>query len=191
MTKQMHTDLQWLAFCYAAGELSASQVEEFEERLAHDQQAREAVAQVVVLWDAAQVVRVVAPAPMPAPVAEPGVSGVARRRRWEVAAGWAAVALAVACAVLAVQWRDDTEMQLADAGRLVDLWAHEEFASEMLPASLAHLPTEAVLGDTFDAVERPHDDEAVFAVPDWMLAAVSVETGGTAADAPALREEEN
>jgi hypothetical protein len=42
-------DLDWLAFCYAAGELTADDAEQFEARLADDQAAREALARAVEL----------------------------------------------------------------------------------------------------------------------------------------------
>ncbi len=42
-------DLDWLAFCYAAGELENTQCEQFEARLADDQAAREALARAVEL----------------------------------------------------------------------------------------------------------------------------------------------
>jgi hypothetical protein len=41
--------LDWLAFCYAAGELDASEAEAFESRLAEEQSAREALARAVEL----------------------------------------------------------------------------------------------------------------------------------------------
>ncbi len=43
------TDLDWLAFCYAAGELDAPAAEQFEACLASDQPAREALARAVEL----------------------------------------------------------------------------------------------------------------------------------------------
>jgi anti-sigma-K factor RskA len=42
-------DLDWMAFQYVSGELNATEVEAFEERLASDQDAREAVAGAVQL----------------------------------------------------------------------------------------------------------------------------------------------
>jgi len=42
-------DLDWLAFCYAAGELENTDRDEFEARLADDQAAREALARAVEL----------------------------------------------------------------------------------------------------------------------------------------------
>jgi hypothetical protein len=50
MTTPNHTsDLDWLAFCYAAGELDAPAAEQFEAHLATDQLAREALARAVEL----------------------------------------------------------------------------------------------------------------------------------------------
>src|SRR5687768_11526353 len=43
------SELDWLAFCYAAGELDAAEAEAFEARLAEDQSAREALARAVEL----------------------------------------------------------------------------------------------------------------------------------------------
>src|SRR5882724_11426732 len=44
-----NNDLDWLAFCYAAGELESAEAEQFESRLADDQPAREALARAVEL----------------------------------------------------------------------------------------------------------------------------------------------
>jgi hypothetical protein len=49
MTTDYIHDLDWLAFCYAAGELDAGDAELFEARLADDQAAREALARAVEL----------------------------------------------------------------------------------------------------------------------------------------------
>src|SRR5689334_18762975 len=42
-------ELDWLAFCYAAGELNAAEAEAFESRLSDEQPAREALARAVEL----------------------------------------------------------------------------------------------------------------------------------------------
>jgi len=47
MTTDNHNDLDWLAFSYAAGELTPPEAEQFELRLADDQEAREALARAV------------------------------------------------------------------------------------------------------------------------------------------------
>src|SRR5262245_54743822 len=49
MTTDHTNDLDWLAFCYAAGDLDPADVELFEARLADDQAAREALARAVEL----------------------------------------------------------------------------------------------------------------------------------------------
>src|SRR5437764_4396286 len=49
MTTDHSNDLDWLAFCYAAGELGSAEAEFFEARLADDQAAREALARAVEL----------------------------------------------------------------------------------------------------------------------------------------------
>ena len=49
MTNDIKNDLDWLAFCYAAGELDVAAAEQFESRLATDQAAREALARAVEL----------------------------------------------------------------------------------------------------------------------------------------------
>jgi hypothetical protein len=49
-------ELDWLAFCFVAGEMDDRQRAEFEHRLADDQGAREAVARAVELCQAAAVV---------------------------------------------------------------------------------------------------------------------------------------
>lgn len=49
MTTDNNNDLDWLAFSYAAGELTPTEAEQFELRLADDQPAREALARAVEL----------------------------------------------------------------------------------------------------------------------------------------------
>jgi hypothetical protein len=49
MTTDNMNDLDWLAFSYAAGELTPTEAEQFELRLADDQTAREALARAVEL----------------------------------------------------------------------------------------------------------------------------------------------
>src|SRR5436309_2063668 len=49
MTTDHNDDLDWLAFCYAAGELDSAEAELFEARLVDDQAACEALASAVEL----------------------------------------------------------------------------------------------------------------------------------------------
>jgi len=50
--RECQNELDWLAFCYAADELSPAEAEQFEARLADDQAAREALARAVELTHA-------------------------------------------------------------------------------------------------------------------------------------------
>jgi len=49
MKQNCPNELDWLAFCYAAGEFDAAEAEAFEARLAEEQPAREALARAVEL----------------------------------------------------------------------------------------------------------------------------------------------
>ena len=73
-------DLDWLAYEYAAGELSDSQCAAFEERLAIDQSAREAVAAAVELIAACQIAFEQRPVDFECPVASPATTSPQRRR---------------------------------------------------------------------------------------------------------------
>jgi hypothetical protein len=46
---EIRNELEWTAFCYVSGELSPAEAEQFEVRLADDQEAREALARAVEL----------------------------------------------------------------------------------------------------------------------------------------------
>lgn len=86
----MALELDWLAFCYIAGELTADEALAFEGRLADDQAAREAVARAVELSEA--IAR-----------AERGRGVLTMKRPLRRAWVGAAVA-AAACLVVALVW---------------------------------------------------------------------------------------
>lgn len=88
-------ELDWLAFRYIAGELSASEADAFETRMADDQQAREAVARAVGLAFtlAAAGPRTPEPCPADARTAEAGRHGrMARLAAWLTVAAAACLA---------------------------------------------------------------------------------------------------
>jgi hypothetical protein len=87
-------DLHWLAFRYAAGEMSAEEEQGFELRLADDQQAREAVEQAVELSEAVRM------AAAETPAIEPARQALLTYRR----AAWAATAACLLLAVCGVAW---------------------------------------------------------------------------------------
>jgi hypothetical protein len=178
------TDLQWLAFCYIADELSADEAEVFEERLAADQEAREAVARAVELSQA--VAALPRETVCPSPAASP----------WRRRLAWMTVGATAACLAFAV-WLLNShltgpgpaphDVPLANgpgveelpvsvvedpaAGRLLALWSH---SADVVNSVLALRPSEpAETNAEFEPIEVAEVDN--LAVPGWMLAAVSTE----------------
>jgi hypothetical protein len=86
-------DLDWQAFCYAAGELQPDQVERFELRLAEEQPAREALARAIELTQAV--------AAAESQVGGELVTPVFPRSNWTTRLAWMAIG-GVAALLLAV-----------------------------------------------------------------------------------------
>jgi hypothetical protein len=87
--------LEWTAFCYAAGELGPVEAEQFEVRLADDQEAREALARAVELTQVvaaaeSQVGDLVAPA-------------ARKSASWSTRLSWAAIG-GLASLIIAMVW---------------------------------------------------------------------------------------
>lgn len=178
------------AFRYVAGELPDDEREQFEQRLAGDQECRDALAQAIRL---SQAVCTAEDAPQALPQPAP-------RRRVSRKARWVAV-LAAACVVAAVgvglslnSGRDADSPQLAEegdspsqvverrtrakvdrhAGRLVELWV-DAGPSENATESDAGLSS---LADWYSQAidsSAEADSEETLTVPDWMIAAVAPE----------------
>jgi anti-sigma-K factor RskA len=161
-------ELTWQAFQYVAGELSATDADLFEERLADDQAAREAVAHAVALFHTVCAVE----------AAEPVVAVRERTSRRAVLVP--AIALALAAAILlAVSLNfnlfnhssPEAKNVAAVTPALADAWssvradfASDEHASQSVSAS-------AVLTDTELAIAE--EDLAISTdAPSWMTAAV-------------------
>lgn len=166
MNPEQREQLHWLAFRYLAGELPRHEHDDFEQRLAHDAEASDAVARMVELTGAVRAAHQTAPVP---------VHPLRRRRlrRWftAVACAWASLLAAVAGhwflqdhevapagrtppgsnrgAELAVVW-NATRLELGT--RESENWNSAQPASADWP-----LAAEAA---------------AAVSVPDWMLAAV-------------------
>jgi anti-sigma-K factor RskA len=175
MNKHIDNDqdeLTWRAFQYVAGELSATDADLFEERLADDQSAREAVAQAVALFHTVCAVE----------AAEPAVAlaGQGSRRAVAVPAIVWRGALAVAAAILLAitlnlnlfnRSTPESKNVAAVTPALADAWsalradfASDENASQSVAAS-------AVLTDAELAIAE--EDLAVSTdAPSWMTAAV-------------------
>lgn len=92
MHNRDQSEILWLAFRYVADELSTDEVTAFEQRLADDQLAREAVAQATLLWQAAGMPK------------HQNVPAERERRVWLRPAGWLTVAIAAAVAGIALSF---------------------------------------------------------------------------------------
>jgi len=207
MPHEKPDDLDWLAFCYIADELSRDEAGAFEARLADDQQAREAVARAVELT------RAIAAAgaerrKRPAPASR--AAGVWRRMGLAGRLGrlaWAAAAAAACLAAVSVyQHARDTspvagtrqeapgegaiETSGSRPGELAVVWSRmrEELAALQLDGWAADLPEEDEASDDpalFPAEDRllaegelSEDLLAANLPPSWMVAAVRAGSGG-------------
>jgi hypothetical protein len=187
-------ELDWLAFCYIAGEMSRDETAAFEQRLADEQEAREAVARAVELT------RAIAAAKAARPTVPASVSAVPRRRyravrRWF----WAAVATAASLAGVvlyqhAYRPADSPREMAAESNgmilnaqsqRLARAWSQtrEELAALELDPWGTGAPEEEDPLDEFDPslVEDPAAEEPLTEnlPPSWMLAAVRTGAGGS------------
>lgn len=169
-------DLAWLAFCYTAGELPVADAEVFEQRLAADQPAREALARAVELT------QVVAAAESHASVVLPAARS---QTGWRIRAAWMAIggiaSLLAALLVtgnlkiprssltarqsrLAAAW-SETRTQIRSDAEL-GLWSSEQSRTEPDDDLLA-----TVASPTGEAIEE---------TPSWLNAALGITTDAEA-----------
>ena len=176
------SDLDWLAFRYVAGELTADEAGRFEARLDHDQAAREAVAGAVGLADALAAAR-------PSAVGPARVGG--RLRLGPRSRRSAAVLALAACLALAVGpllWpRAHPRRVEADPATLALTWSglwqgggsEPEAGSPGIGAGADRPP--AATGDALVAwLDEPGDrepaDDKAEGPPAWMLEAAALGT---------------
>jgi hypothetical protein len=95
MTENLRNDLDWQAFRYIAAEMSPTELAQFEERLAGDQRARDAVSHAMELADA---VAVASEEATDSCFGEPARPGTAARTNWGRRLGWTALGAAAALA---------------------------------------------------------------------------------------------
>lgn len=156
-------DLDWLAFCYLAGELDDKAAADFEAQLETNQAAREALAGAMAL---SQSIADTGTSVVPA-VARP-----ASRIRWRQAIAWTTAAAAI---FLAASWylgqfdaldnADATGAQLAN-GDLANTWAEILDESPIDEADETHDANDV----TDSEIEFPSDEPGV--APDWLLVAL-------------------
>jgi hypothetical protein len=168
---QTQDELDWAAFCYAAGELDAVAAEQFEARLADEQPVREALARAIELTQA-----VAAAESQPASHV---VTPAARQRsKWTTRLSWMAVG-GLASLLLAVLWSGALSPEpTPTAGRpavvpgLAAAWTQTraEIASAKEAGDWPAFPATAQYSD--DDSLSPDDDVAFEETPSWMTAAV-------------------
>ena len=172
MTSPNDRSLNWLAVQYVLGELPESEMFAFEERLASDSTACEAVAaatRLTLTLQAAMTDVVTVAAPQ---VATPSVrpAQTTPRGSWLALAG-ATTAAAGLLAAMSLGPNGPRQDQLVrvdrSASELVSLWRTGSAAAE----------TDADEADV-EVAETSHD----VAVPNWLFAAVSLEQGKPAGD---------
>jgi len=177
-TDKNHNDLDWLAFTYAAGELTPAEVEQFELRLADDQTAREALARAVELCQTVTAAEIqsdiyVTPA-------------ATTRKRWNDRLSWMAVG-GLASLLLALLW----------SGVIGPTW-HTAQLRSFSKQNLAFAWTEtkqqiatvreagywpSVFNDTDDdSSSAVAVDESTVDAPSWMTAALLSSAAGESSD---------
>jgi hypothetical protein len=180
-TKDCSNELDWTAFCYAAGELSPAEGAAFEQRLATDQAAREALARAVELTQAVAMAETLEPVVVVR--AERSLWG--RRLAW-MAVGSAASLLAAALVSALVAPRADNPLVVSDdlTSELAAAWTQTRqelsVASDAglwFPDHLDAVTLDTVTGEPVDPLTDEREDAVVSATPSWLTAAVRSSAG--------------
>ena len=170
MNTDHKTDLDWLAFCYAAGELDAPQAEQFEARLATDQPAREALARAVELT---QTVAAAEVHPHVALAAKP-------HARWQMRVSWMAIGGLAAALLLAV-WSGVVGPSFQNARHSLATHSHQHLAKAWTQTrEQMASPSAAEIWSDFDLLPETEQwladeltaDAELDEAPSWMMAAV-------------------
>jgi hypothetical protein len=149
-----------LAFQYIHDELPAAQAEQFEQRLAEDQAAREAVAEAVLLCQAVSA------------GAKEVIPASPERRSWRLQAAWAAIG-AAACLALVFLLRTPTNQPatpVAQRPQLSDLTSEE--LALVWAASLESPEGLLVDDEELSLASDTRDADREVVVPPWMLEAL-------------------
>jgi hypothetical protein len=178
------SDLDWLALQYVSGEMNEVESAEFEERLADDQAAREAVASAVELVQTVSAAEHLVELPI--------VTTAARQASWWRSVAWLAIAGGVAASIALVAMlgsmpHDDGDNSTAELAAPSTMKAADQtlaaaWVETFEDASLAVDPTLDFAMDS-PADERAElesllaDDSATVAAPDWMVSALAGMSG--------------
>ncbi len=158
VTEHSLTDSDWLAVRFVLGELSAREAAAFEQQLASDQAARDAVVRATTLVETL--------AAIPAPAVRPARRSLSRR----IVAALTVVAAGVCIAIVGYrslvppmpQVVERTNARTIDPTRLATLWLDSANSLNGIPEVEA-------------ADESSADSESALLPPDWLLAAVEQE----------------
>lgn len=155
---KLNDELSWLAFRYAAGEMSALEAGAFEVRMLNDVDACEAVARMALVCESAN-------ESFERPLAPLHAIPVKRRTpRWAIAATLFAVVWMVGIGV----WFAGHRAERRANAEIVSMWSSSSEREESGSVGMEDLETPSA-----EAV-APGD----VVVPDWMLAAVKLEAKG-------------
>ena len=165
-------DLDWAAFCYAAGELDSEAAEQFEARLADDQRAREALARAVELTQTV--------AAAESQVGDFVVPAATATTAWNSRLSWMAVG-GLASVLVALLWSGvvgptwQSAKQQINAGTQYSLaLAWQQTGNEIANVKAAGMwPTVSADDDEdFVGSDRGFDEGGLDEAPSWMMAAV-------------------
>lgn len=170
MKAREHSESAWLAIAYVCGELSAEEASAFEERLEHDQEAREALAEAVELAGAVAQL----PPDLDRVLRPRGGRVVTRLPRWVLSAAAALVlALLGSGAFYLMNGRADSQRRGSSATALALAWSgvHRDEANNDELLDWLEVPgaPEGLEVAGHDGVEAADGD-----VPDWMVAAAAL-----------------
>jgi len=181
---ERQSDLDWLAFCYSAGELSAADAEAFEIRLADEQAAREALARAVELSQAVGAAET---------HSQYVVSASLRTKHWSSRLSWMAIG-GVASLLLALLWSGivgptwsarQHRMNAASQQELALAWNRTRGEIAEVREAGLWLPSSASWDDDPTA-DMPTDELESDESPSWLTAAVFARASNDS-DQPAQR----
>jgi hypothetical protein len=174
MQRECPNELDWSAFCYAAGEMSPADAEAFEARLATDQTAREALARAVELTETVA-------------TAESLGAVVAVRQRpavWSRRLGWMAVGSA-ASLLIALLWSgaqgtNEPKPASPDHSQLAAAWTQTRAELAENESDLwygKHLAASELVDPVITGQDERAGDLLESVTPDWLTAAVETYPG--------------
>ncbi len=180
MSNPIPEELSWQAFLYACGEMPIEDATAFEELIAVDQTAREALAQAVIVG---QAVTASAGTTATASVTRPATDGNRHSTITRSAALVAGLLLAFGVGWMvsqssntpkpggSVDTADGSPTSSIEANRLISLWGSADLLDES-ETDLAWTDEDDEESASVLAAGLVDDDSKEFSVPAWMLAAV-------------------